>query len=149
MPLSPQLIWFLAGAAFLVGELTMPGFILVFFTVGCWFTALVTWSTDVSLTSQVIVFVATSLISLFTLRKYSLKIFQGMSRDEDDDRYMDSKIGKTAVVTKAITPHVPGEIKMMGSFWRALAEEDIEEGSSVIIESQASEDGLSFKVKSL
>jgi membrane protein implicated in regulation of membrane protease activity len=148
MPLSPQLIWFLAGVAFLVGEFVLPGFILIFFTAGCWFTALVTWSTDISLTVQVIVFVVSSLIFLFGLRKYSIHIFKGTSR-ESEDEYLDSKIGKTAQVSQAISPPAPGEIKVMGSFWRAIADENIEEGRSVIIESQTSDDGLTFKVKPL
>jgi len=41
----------------------------------------------------------------------------------------------------------PGEIKAMGSFWRATANEEIEEGLSVLIEAKDSEDGLTFKVK--
>ncbi len=149
LPLSPQLIWFLVGVAFLVGELALPGLILIFFTAGSWIAAIVAWTTNVSFTSQVIVFVVASLISLFTLRRYSLKTFKGMTRDDVDDRYMDSKIGKTAQVTKAIAPNMVGEIKVMGSFWRAVAEEDIEKGKSVIIDSQTSEDGLTFKVKPL
>ncbi len=149
MSFSPQLIWFLVGVAFLVGEFLLPGFILIFFTAGCWITAIVTWSMDISLTAQVVVFIINSLILLFALRKYSIKTFQGTTIDDEDDQYKDSKIGKTAQVTKAISPKIPGEIKMMGSFWRALADENIEVGSSVVIESQASEDGLSFKVKTL
>jgi len=35
----------------------------------------------------------------------------------------------------------------MGSFWRAAANEEIEEGRSVLIEKKGSEDGLTFKVK--
>lgn len=149
MPFSPQLIWFLIGVAFLVGEMALPGFILIFFTAGSWVAAIVTWSTDISISGQVIVFIGASLMSLFSLRRYSLKTFKGTKRDDVDDRYMDSKIGKTAQVSKAITPNVPGEIKVMGSFWRAIADEEIEEGRSVIIESQISEDGLTLKVKPL
>ncbi|MBW2318731.1 MAG: NfeD family protein, partial [Deltaproteobacteria bacterium] len=80
-------------------------------------------------------------------RKYSLKIFKGKTHGDIDDHYTDSKIGKTAIVTKKITPKVPGEIKAMGSFWRATANEEIEEGLSVLIEAKDSEDGLTFKVK--
>ena len=86
---------------------------------------------------------------LFSLRKYSIKTFKGATRDGVDDRYADSKIGKTAIVTKTITQGIPGEIKVMGSFWRAVSDAKIEEGQSVIIESQESEDGLTFKVKPL
>jgi len=41
---------------------------------------------------------------------------------------------------------MPGEIKIMGSFWRAISDIDIKEGQSVLIASQESEDGLTFKV---
>jgi len=147
MILSSSLIWFLVGVAFLIAELAVPGFILIFFTAGCWIAALAAWAFDLEITRQILIFVVSSLALLFTLRKYSLKIFKGKIRDEVDDHYMDSKIGKTAIVTQIITPNVPGEIKVMGSFWRAVAEMEIEEGQSVLIESQESEDGLTFKVK--
>jgi membrane protein implicated in regulation of membrane protease activity len=149
MILSSSLIWFLAGVAFLIAEIALSGFILIFFTAGCWIAALVTWLFDIGLTSQILVFIVSSLTLLFTLRKYSLKIFKGKTRDSIDDHYTDSKIGKTAIVTKTISPNMPGEIKTMGSFWRAIAEETIEEGQSVLIESQESENGLTFKVKSV
>jgi membrane protein implicated in regulation of membrane protease activity len=147
MILSSSLIWFLVGVAFLIAEFVLPGFILIFFTAGCWIVASVTWLFNIELTSQILIFIVSSLALLFTLRKYSLKIFKGETRDSIDDHYKDSKVGKTAIVTKAITPDMHGEIKVMGSFWRAIAEVEIEEGQSVLIESQASEDGLTFKVK--
>jgi membrane protein implicated in regulation of membrane protease activity len=147
MILSSSLIWFLIGVAFLIAELAVPGFILIFFTAGCWIAALVTWLSDIELTSQILIFIVSSLTLLFTLRKYSLKIFKGKTRANIDDLYTDSKIGKTAIVTETITSDMPGEIKVMGSFWRAVAEVEIEEGQSVLIEGQTSEDGLTFKVK--
>ncbi len=147
MILSPSLIWFLVGVAFLIAEAIMPAFILIFFTAGCWIAAVVVWLFDIELTNQILIFLVASLILLFTLRKYSLKIFKGKTREDIDDHYTDSKIGKTAIVTKKIAPNVPGEIKVMGSFWRAIADEEIKEGTSVLIETKESEDGLTFKVK--
>jgi membrane protein implicated in regulation of membrane protease activity len=147
MNLSPSLIWFLVGVAFLIVELFLPGFILIFFTAGCWIAGLIAWQTDIELSSQIIIFAVSSLVLLFSLRKYSMKVFKGTIRDDLDDHYADSKIGKTAIVTKKITPSIPGEIKVMGSFWRAISDIDIEEGQSVLIASQESEDGLTFKVK--
>jgi inner membrane protein len=149
MSLSPSLIWFLVGVVFLITELFLPGFILIFFTAGCWITALTVWQIDIALSVQILIFAISSLVLLFALRKYSMKIFKGTTREDIDDRYADSKIGKTAIVTKAITPNMHGEIKVMGSFWRAVSSTDIEEGTSVIIESQESDDGLTFKVKQL
>jgi len=147
MTISTPLIWFLVGVAFLIAELALPGFILIFFTAGCWIVAITIWFFDINLTNQIAIFIISSLILLFTLRKYSMKVFKGQTRDIIDDKYAESKIGKTAIVTKNISSTVPGEIKVMGSFWRAIADEEIEEGKPVLIESQESEDGLTFKVK--
>jgi membrane protein implicated in regulation of membrane protease activity len=147
MTFSTPLIWFLVGVVFLIAELLLPGFIIIFFTAGCWIVAISVWMFDINVTNQIIIFIVSSLVLLFTLRKYSLSIFRGKTRDTIDDHYTDSKIGKTAVVTKAITPNLPGEIKVMGSFWRAIADVEIEEGKPVLIESQESEDGLTFRVK--
>jgi len=149
MSLSPALIWFLLGVVFLIAELLIPGLILIFFTAGCWLVGLITWLTDIELSIQILIFTVLSLALLFSLRKYCIKTFKGAARDDVDDRYADSKIKKTAIVTKTITQNMPGEIKFMGSFWRAISDTEINEGQSVLIESKGSEDGLTFKVKPL
>jgi len=146
MIISTQLTWFLVGVAFLIAELALPGFILIFFTAGCWIVAIVSWLVDIDLTVQIILFIVSSLTLLFTIRKYSMKVFSGKTRDSVDDKYIDAKIGKTAIVTKSIAPNFPGEIKLMGSYWRASADVEISEGKPVIIQGQETEDGLSFKV---
>ena len=147
MILSPSLIWFLIGITFLIAEIIMPAFILIFFTAGCWIAALAAWLFNLELTNQISIFLVASLVLLFTLRKYSLKIFKGKTLNDVDFIYKDAKIGKIAIVTIKIEPNTPGEIKAMGSFWRAVADVEIEEGKSVVIEKKESEDGLTFKVK--
>ncbi len=149
MDISPALIWFLIGVAFLFAELFIPGFILIFFTAGCWTAGIAVWATDIELSIQIIIFSISSLVLLFSLRKYSIKIFKGNTRDNLDDQYADSKIGKTGIVTKTLTPSIAGEIKVAGSFWRAISDTNIEQGQSVLIISQEAEDGLTFKVKPL
>ncbi|RTZ97145.1 MAG: NfeD family protein [Deltaproteobacteria bacterium] len=146
MVLSNALIWFLFGAGLLIAELMIPGIILVFFAAGCWISALVSLLIDITTTAQIGIFIFSSLVLLFTLRKFALNTFRGITRDQTDDHYADTKIGKTAIVTRAIHPHISGEIKVMGSFWMAVSDVDIEAGSSVMIEKQTSEDGLTFKV---
>ncbi|WP_041277853.1 NfeD family protein [Desulfotalea psychrophila] len=149
MTLSYSLIWFLVGVLFLIVELLLPGFILIFFTAGCWIAGLTAWLTDIGLPTQILIFIISSLLFLFSLRRYCLKTFKGSTRDDHEDPYINSKIGKTALVTKEISANTPGEIKVMGSFWRAVADESIEEGQSVLVTSQESEDGLTFRVKKL
>lgn len=145
--MSPYMIWFLVGAVFLVTEFAAPGFVLVFFAAGSWVTALAVWLLDLSLTSQILVFVVSSLVLLFTLRQLSLKIFRGDTVEDIDDNYAKSKIGKTGVVTREITPRMAGEIKVMGSFWRAVSETAIEEGQPVVVTGAESEDGLTVTVE--
>lgn len=147
MSLSSALIWFLIGVVFVVVELFIPGFIFIFFTAGAWIAGLAVWMMDISTTTQIIVFIISSLVLLFSLRKYSMKTFKGSKRADVDDAYSEAKIGKKALVTKAIPSGQTGEVKLMGSFWMATADEDISEGESVIILSQESEDGLTLKVR--
>ena len=143
---SPPLVWFLIGVGFLIAELFAPAFVLIFFAAGSWVTALAVWLVKMGISVQITVFTASSLLLLLTLRKYGLKTFKGETRGDIDDNYTQSKIGKTAVVTQTITPGMPGEIKCMGSFWRATADQEIVKGQSVLIASQESEDGLTFRV---
>ena len=145
--ISPFLIWFLIGTGFLFAELQASGFILIFFTAGCWITSVVVWLTDISVTWQIILSIVSSLVLLVALRKYSIKTFKGDKISSVDEAMADAKIGKIAVVTRDIAPHVPGEIKAMGSFWRAEADTKIAEGASVVIESRATEGGLTYKVR--
>lgn len=147
MSLSPALIWFIVGVVFIVIELLVPGLIFIFFAAGAWIAGLSVWMLDVGLTTQIVIFIIASLVLLFTLRKYSMETFKGNKKESMDDNYADSKIGKQAVVTKSISSTQAGEIKVQGSFWRAVADADISEGAAVVIESQESEDGLTFKVK--
>ncbi|MDD2219865.1 MAG: NfeD family protein [Desulfoplanes sp.] len=144
---SPALIWFFVGVIFLIGEMTMPAFILIFFTAGSWIAGLCAWLLGVSIKVQIIIFVCSSLLFLLSLRKYGLRTFKGTVRSDIDDAYADSKIGKKALVTTTIVPGREGEIKVQGSFWRAVADTKIAEGESVIIETQTSDDGLTLKVK--
>ncbi len=147
MNLSPELIWFFIGVVFVIVELLIPGFIFIFFTAGAWITGLSIWMLDIGLTTQIIIFIISSLLLLFSLRKYSMEIFKGSKRESMDDEYASSKIGKKAAVTKAISPGHSGEVKFSGSFWTAEADVEIAVGETVIIVSQESEDGLTFKVK--
>ena len=100
--LSPALIWFLVGVVFLVLEMAAPGFILIFFAAGGWTTAVVTWQLGIGLTYQIVVFIGSSIVLLFALRKIGMKTFKGETRKTTDDLLNDVKIGKTAVVTQTI-----------------------------------------------
>jgi membrane protein implicated in regulation of membrane protease activity len=145
--MSALLIWFLIGVAFLIAELFAPGFILAFFMVGSWITALVLLIFRVDVTIQLLIFVSSSLISLFLLREYCIRIFKGKTAEGVDEDIAASKIGKIALVTKRIGPRAPGEVKAVGSFWKAVSDQNIEEGKPVRIVGQEAGDSLTLIVK--
>lgn len=148
MPISLYLIWFLIGVGFLVGEMMVPGFILVFFTAGSWIVAVsVFFLEDLALTTQIIIFMISSLVLLFTLRRFGLKTFKGQSKTGIDDEF--TTVGKKAVVTKAIKQDGYGEIQLDGTFWRAMADVPIDKDQTVIVDGQEENNNLVLKVKPL
>ncbi len=148
MPISIYLIWFLIGVGFLIGEMVVPGFILIFFTAGSWIVAgTVFFLPELALTTQIIIFMLSSLALLFTLRRYGLNTFKGQSKTGVDEEF--SKTGQKAVVTKAIEQGGYGEIQLDGTFWRATADVLIDKGQRVVVEGQEANNSLVLKVKSI
>lgn len=139
---AAHVLWFLTGAVFLLAEMALPGFVLLFFALGAFAAAFAAWA-GLTLGGQFLVFLAVSLAGVGLLRRMFLRVFQGRVHSQAQDapgqsagpggEVGDDAAGKPAVVTKAIRPDVPGEIKFRGSFWRAEAAEHIGEGENVII----------------
>lgn len=145
LPFSPVLAWFLLGIAFFVVELVLPGFIIFFFGIGAWCTALALYLFAPSLTSQLVVFMVTSLIALLALRSYLRTIFHGQANTEEDSVNV-VPASATGVVTEDIIPPAEGRIKYGGSFWRAVAGSRIDSGTVVRI---LERNNLQVKVKAL
>ncbi|RUA12900.1 MAG: NfeD family protein [Flavobacteriia bacterium] len=133
--MSPVLLWFLVGIAFFVVELAQPGFIIFFFGLGSWCTALVVYFFDLSLSGQLMVFLATALGMLFLLRSWLRGVFTGSSLQEDDSINVEP-LATTGVVIEDILPPAHGRVKYGGSFWQAEAAEPISAGTTVRIVEQ-------------
>ena len=132
---SPPLLWLSIGVMLFIMEMAAPGFILFFFGVAAWITAAGSYLFDWTLNIQLGVFLAASLISLFALRGFVKKTFIGDTKEDGQDNAI-AKGGEKCTVTIGIHPPAEGQVKFSGSFWRAIAEEAIEEGEIVIIEKQ-------------
>ena len=143
LSVSPVLAWFVLGIVFYAVELAVPGFIVFFFGLGCWCVALaVFFIPALSLSSQLLLFLATSIATLFLLRSFLRRIFHGKATDSDVSA-TEVPAGSTGVVTEAIVPPAEGRVKFGGSFWRASADRSIQAGAVVrIIEKK----NLSVKV---
>lgn len=81
-----------------------------------------------------IAFIATSVILLIYFLSVRNMIKKGLAI-KTHKTSVDNLIGKNAVVTKDISPHNPGQIKIEGEIWRAEADSKIESGKYVNIQS--------------
>ena len=85
----PELIWFIVGLLLFLLELVLPGFVIFFFGVGAWITALLCLIADPGFNLQAIVFAVTSVISLLLLRKMIQKKFfyskEELSQEVEDE----------------------------------------------------------------
>ncbi|BCS89152.1 NfeD family protein [Pseudodesulfovibrio sediminis] len=139
------LIWLSVGVIFIVAELIVPGFIIVFFGVG----ALIAGATAFfgsTIPIQLIVFGVSSLVMILVFRKTMAKTFAGSDADDDSEEN-DSAIGQMAEVVEAIKPPHVGRIKFQGSFWNALCDETIETGTMIRIVNRTENDANTFTVK--
>ncbi len=135
------LMWLIMGVICFLLEMMLPGFIIFFFGLGAWITALVCWFYPITINVQLAIFLVSSLMSLFILRGIIRKTFFGdVSADEED---VIVTAGESATVAADIIPPAEGKIKYSGTHWRAIADERINKGSVVTIISQ---DGLCMKV---
>jgi inner membrane protein len=140
----PVLVWFVLGVVCFLLEMALPGFIIFFFGIGAFVTAIAVWLVNpLGINSQLLLFLVASVGSLFALRGVVKRTFiGGTSQDEEVDRLVQP--GETAEVLVDIKPPAEGKILYSGTQWRASADQPIEAGELVSIVSQ---DGLLMHVK--
>ncbi len=145
--LKPELVWFLIGLALLLAEFITPGLIIFFFGVGAWVVAAVCLFTDISLNTQLVIFIISSILLLAALRRWLKGVFMGHVKASQNTREeMKEFIGEKAVVKKTIKPNLTGKVELHGTDWMAEADEEIAEGAMVEI---IGKNNLTLKVKSL
>ena len=126
-------LWTLAGILLIFIELFYPHFVLAFFGGGALVTALATsLGLARGLAAQLAVFIVSSLLLLFLLRRYLKKTLTGNMKDIDDAQLFDLEIGKIVLVVDEIDPAKGhGKVKYHGTHWDAMAGEFISAGESV------------------
>ena len=136
-PITLPLFWLIIGVMLLFLELAVPGFVLFFFGLGALITSLGAYLFDLSLNWQLALFIIGSLASLFSLRNVIQRRFlqAPLEGEEDDDGQLVTP-GEKGVVDGRIEPPGEGRIKYSGTYWRATADEVINEGEIISIVSQ-------------
>ncbi len=127
----PEIFWFVAGLVLFLLELLIPGFVIIFFGVGAWVTAIVCLIHNPGVNIQIIIFAVTSILSLIALRRLiQNKFFYSRETSADVD---DEFTGKEAEAKSDIGPGKKGKVEFKGTIWKADSNSDIKEGQSVII----------------
>lgn len=147
--LTPWLIWMLMGFALALLEMALPGFIVIFFGLGCLITGAALLLFDLSLSQQVLLFLCASLISLIGLRSWAHRTFKGASPGNGTDSLDDFPHVAKVPVTKSISVNEYGRIRYRGTDWYATADEEIDAGSTVEIVRYADTSRQVFFVKKL
>lgn len=128
----PEIFWFILGLGLFLLELVMPGFIIFFFGLGAWITALVclVWNPGTNL--QIIIFALSSAVLLVALRKIIQKKFLNSTRTHTDD-VEDEFTGKEALATVDFGGVKKGKVEFKGTTWTAESSSEINEGQRVTI----------------
>ncbi len=142
--MSLTIIWIIAWALLLILEIFSPTFFLLFFSVGAICAALISWL-GFDILWQLATFSIVSVLSLIVLRSKFKTIFKGRQDGKNLDQH--PLLGQQGTVTKAIAANIVGEISVGGSFWKAIANENIEENVLVKVLGSLEEDALILKVE--
>jgi inner membrane protein len=133
---SPWLVWFLSGIVIMLAELFIPGFVIIFFGLGCWCAALVAAFAPEAQAFQILAFLVTSIASLLALRKLAMRVFVGRS---DATGTIDSgnvPMGARVTLEQDLEPGRTGRVRFRGTLWDAISEERLAAGSDAEIVGQ-------------
>lgn len=130
--MNPQVLWIIAGILMLALEFVVPGLIIFFFGAGAILTGIICMFIDIPIGVQFLIFGVSSVVSLVMLRKKFSASFQGKPGSSENNEDFDEELGKVCVVTEKISS-VGGKVEFRGTPWKAVADEEIEQGSNVEI----------------
>ncbi len=146
--LDASLFWFIAGVFLLALEAVTPGFFLLFFGLGAWVAAAAAFFLPVSLSGQLLIFMAVSVLTLIILRRKLKYLFEGRlaPKDKIDDPVFTSQyLGREVTIVRRAGPVEPGLAELNGTNWRARTEQGVvEAGCQATVERL---EGLTLIVK--
>jgi len=129
---KPELFWFMLGLGLFLLELVMPGFIIFFFGLGAWITALICLIGHPGVNLQIIIFAITSILLLVALRSFIQKKFLNSKRTRSDD-VEDEFTGKEAKAKGDFGGILQGKVEFKGTIWTAESVSEIKDDQRVII----------------
>jgi len=128
--LNAAVIWFIIGLLCFLLEFVIPGLILFFFAVGAWIVAILSLLIEMSVNVQLILFAASSILTILLFRKWVKKIIWTKRHSTELEHEF---LGKTGKAETFIGPGQNGKVHFKGTSWNARSEDTIEQGENVTI----------------
>ncbi|MDI6727128.1 MAG: NfeD family protein [Smithellaceae bacterium] len=145
----PWLVWFLAGIAIMLAELAVPGFVIIFFGLGCWGAAVVAFFAPDAYSAQVIVFLVVSVASLMTLRKVAMRVFVGRSEGAENEDGGNVPLGARITIDQDLEAGRVGRVRFRGTMWDAVSEDPLPAGSEAEITGVDKDNRACLKIKTV
>ena len=137
MEFDPKIIWLIIGIVLIFSEFIMPGLVIAFFGCGALITSFAIWQfpeVSQSIHLQLLIFIATSILTLVFLRKYFFNIFHGKSVDVGSKNVVNVEIGKILPVVEMLKPgEVGGKVRYQGTVWNAKCDDEVAPGENVTL----------------
>jgi len=120
-------IWLIIAVCLAILEMSTANLVSIWFVISGLIAMIVSLITD-NVTIQITVFVLVGLLMMILTRKVVKKMIP-----EKEKTNLDRIIGMEGIVTEKITKNHPGEVKVDGKKWTAVADKIIEKNSIVKI----------------
>ncbi|MFZ4438611.1 MAG: NfeD family protein [Syntrophales bacterium] len=145
----PWLVWFLAGIVVMLAELAVPGFVIIFFGLGCWGASVMAFFFPNSYSAQVAAFVIVSVASLMTLRRVAMRVFVGRSEGQETEDLGNVPVGSRITLDQDLQAGQVGRVRFRGTMWDAVSEDRISAGSDAEITGVDKANRSCLKIKSV
>ncbi len=134
-------IWMISFIVLVLIEIFTINLVTIWFAIGALVSFFVSLCTE-NIGLEILIFIVISLITLLFTKKAVNKI----KDKEMIPTNLDRVIGQTGIVTEKIKPLEPGEVKVDGKKWTAIADKEIDINDEVKI---LSINGVKLKVEKI
>ena len=141
--MDASFFWMALAVVLLVGEALTLGVFMLFFGFGALMTGLALYVFPLSFSSQILVFLFSSIFTLLLMRNTMRAWLVPQKKSVTTDNLEDI-IGRRAIVLEDIDPPKFGLVDLKGTNWKAMADKKLMQGSTVEV---IGRDNLVLKVK--
>ena len=130
-------LWIYAGAALMLLELVVPGFVLCFFGLSAATVGVLRFAFGEALTPtwQMAAFSVFSVLYILFLRRYLKKVFVGGKVETKTD-FDNESVGRIGKVVQAIRPPLTGRVMLGDAEWTAASDRPVAVGANVRVVAQ-------------